>query len=830
MIPEIDPYNNYRGDGVATQFDYDFFIQNGSQLIVEKIDSNDIVTRLEQDIDYEIVEIDGEYAGYIKFPIEDSLHGVLQDNEILSLQLDLPFHQDSEYGQSSLLDLNSLEFSLDYLTRLCQILKRQLERSVKVNEGSEATPNELLDTINNNAKLAVNSANIATEKANEANESASIAEQKTQEVVQKGEEIIVEGQNQISTIQQVSQLEQEEIQEIINRIDDGKAVYIGEDEPTDPVYSVWVDTNDDEVAIDIEEIKEKLEKVGSGLEIGDIGTAIYVDETKGKRRHLNGQIIIQEDYESFTTWLKNFININSDYACTETEWQTQATMNIDGCVYKYVIDDEAGTIRLPKYPEYVEIDKLATSGSISGLQIYGNGKTIGWTNGEVTGGGGIVSNNGITVCSSALNETLPSSAGGILSGIGPGDAIGLTTNASKSGITGKGSATLNQQQTKLKLKYFIQVATGQETKANIINKLELANPYTLLEYKYSENELYNSCWLRSKGQWNDSITYATVYEALQVEKNTEVEIGITVELPSGINYTKRGLSVKISTQGYTDYDFVLNETNNTFRLPIKNKTAPLDATKKAEVDVDIYGNGMAIGLSNGTQTAGLQAGSGASGFLSGKITSYGKSVSTAYGTGDAWNTAIGLTTDASKSGIVGSGTADLSSATADLYLYYYVGEIEQNANLVNVGRIEETIVDIKAELSHKLNYNDNNLPQVYGQWRNKTLELTTATAVGTYTIDLTNYLPKDSYNYEIMVTSFVYSTGNSESRLSFKSDLITNDMCFTMTNTNSRHAGNTIIVPISSSRKIYFKIQTSAINKYIVSPRAIAYRRMGTNI
>lgn len=182
MIPEVNPYNNYKGDGVATLFDYDFFIQNGSQLIVEHIDENDVVTRLEENIDYEIVVIEEEFAGYIKFPIEDSKFGILQENETLSLQLTLPFEQISEYGQSSLLDLNSIEFSYDYLTRLCQILKRQMERSVKVNEGLEATPEQLLETINNNAIVSTNAATLASQKADEAMESANVASGKVEEI------------------------------------------------------------------------------------------------------------------------------------------------------------------------------------------------------------------------------------------------------------------------------------------------------------------------------------------------------------------------------------------------------------------------------------------------------------------------------------------------------------------------------------------------------------------------------------------------------------------------------------------------------------------------
>ena len=137
MIPEVNPYNNYRGDGLATRFDYDFLIENSSQLIVEKINENDEAVKLVNGVDYEIKEIGNNNGGYIVFPIATSEHKVLAENETISLQLTLPVEQVSEYGQSSLLNLESLEFSLDYLTRLIQILKRKIERSVKANEGND---------------------------------------------------------------------------------------------------------------------------------------------------------------------------------------------------------------------------------------------------------------------------------------------------------------------------------------------------------------------------------------------------------------------------------------------------------------------------------------------------------------------------------------------------------------------------------------------------------------------------------------------------------------------------------------------------------------------
>ena len=93
--------------------------------------------------------------------------------------------------------------------------------------------------------------------------------------------------------------------------------------------------------------------------------------------------------------------------------------------------------------------------------------------------------------------------------------------------------------------------------------------------------------------------YVTAYEALMVEYNSEVEAGTTVDLPAGTKYTKRGLSVKLSTEEFTDFDFVLNTSDETFRLPLKNGTEGMFGGNA------VVGNGMALGLTNGSQTAGL---------------------------------------------------------------------------------------------------------------------------------------------------------------------------------------------------------------------------------
>ena len=207
--------------------------------------------------------------------------------------------------------------------------------------------------------------------------------------------------------------------------------------------------------------------------------------------------------------------------------------------------------------------------------------------------------------------------------------------------------------------------------------MELNNPFVLLEPKYFENEIYNVSWLLANGTYNGSnAIHPSAYQALLVENNTEIVIGSTVTLPIGTEYTKRGLSVKLSTDSdITDYDFVVNASDETFRLPIKVNLASGKA---------VVGNGMALGLTNGSQNFGIASSSGQHGYLLGMQNHYGEDVGySVVSSIAASNAATGVTNDPTKSGI--------ETSDANLYLYFYVGETVQNANLVNVGRIEEKL-------------------------------------------------------------------------------------------------------------------------------------------
>ncbi len=467
------------------------------------------------------------------------------------------------------------------------------------------------------------------------------------------------------------------------------------------IYKSLVDDNVGNPTSDTDYWEEVQFGGGGGLEICDIGTALYVDETQGKRRYLNGTIVaINQNTQGFLNRLKEIQAVQPTYFTDEATWQAEALLNVDGCVYKFVIDEVAGTIRLPKYPEYVEINQGGT------LPVVGNGMTLGLTDGADTYAPkiehGTITFNLICATSDSYGHDLPYI--GTPTYNSPAKSLGITTDSTKSGVEA------NLKQTKLKLRYFIQIATGSETQVNIINEIELNNPYTLFDCKYSDHELFNTSWLRSNGQWNAKAVYVKAYEALAVEYNSEVEVGETVTLPSGTQYTKQGLSVKLSTEAYTDYDFVLNTTNELFRLPVKTLTLTntrylIDSGEEDGIYFRVYSDGyceqwgyLAEGSADEVPIQFLKRFKDTNYVLT---TSYGKSTSTS----NATYTGVKLWISKSTDGFVGnrgqtlakdwkaSGYLAEGEYTEDSILYYYIGETVQNANLIDAGRIAEQLVD-----------------------------------------------------------------------------------------------------------------------------------------
>ena len=120
-----------------------------------------------------------------------------------------------------------------------------------------------------------------------------------------------------------------------------------------------------------------------------------------------------------------------------------------------------------------------------------------------------------------------------------------------------------------------------------------------------------------------------------------------------------------------------------------------------------------------------------------------------------------------------------------------------------------------------------------GQWVSKIETLSTATAVGTYTIDLSSYLPNDNYNYEVLISGHQTSSSSSTANVFVYSTLMgqssTTDIYYMWsTNSETVYMTNSFIVPIGSDKKLYLVREGAKGSRFVFG--ALCYRRIGTNV
>lgn len=403
-------------------------------------------------------------------------------------------------------------------------------------------------------------------------------------------------------------------------------------------------------------------KAGASWEVGDVGISAFgIDEALNKRRYLNGQVISQAQFVEFTAMLKSRVSVYPSLSTTEVNWQAEVTNSKLGQCGKFVIDDDAGTIRLPKVVNINGLQDLTGLGTIKAESLP-----------NITGS---LIVNGESNVHDTIPSTVPSGAFEVTSGqqawmnggnYGTMSVCGGTFDASRSSSTYQNDAPVQQEA--VQYPYFIQVAEGVETSVDVSREIELNNPFSLLDYKYSEYELSNASWLRSNGQWNSGSTYADVYDLL-----LEIYNGTT---------TKAGVSVKLSTETYADTDFVVNTTDTTFRLPLKVALASGKA---------VVGNGMTLGLTNGNVESGLRYTLSSYPRFQGAQNSIGLDVGVIDDSSSSVfsnDQMIGITTDETKSGI--------ETSANGLYLYFYVGETVQDANIIAAAGVLTDVADLKA--------------------------------------------------------------------------------------------------------------------------------------
>lgn len=379
---------------------------------------------------------------------------------------------------------------------------------------------------------------------------------------------------------------------------------------------------------------------GGGLEVCDIGMALYVDETKGLRRRLNGTtVLVNTNTQAFVTKLKSIAALYPSLACTETEWSQIESASDLGQVGKFVIQDaeeiqyyaysSGSTTYLTTSTEdsdsvnvYNTEFVLQGTGSISSDVLTYESQTYNRASGsdttqeveayvrlpKVINVQGLIDlqNLGVTVAAGLPNiegQIGSSQTAGILSDQGgtsyrnnsgaftAGDSwanpnIGtwpgkkLKIDASLSNPIYGNSTTVQPEA--VQYPYFIQIATGQETEVNITNEIELNNPFFFGMYQYFDSKPNNLSWLRSAGQWNSKAVYPDYYNWLLGEKNNPETLPAdtsNVEIVGSLT-DNNGVLSGFSSSNYALTDVVLPSSITSYEFVAKFTTGSDITTKQ----------------------------------------------------------------------------------------------------------------------------------------------------------------------------------------------------------------------------------------------------------
>lgn len=638
----------YQGNGTTTTFTIPFYFINNADIQVS-VSNGQTVTDLVLNTDYTLSGAENENGGTITTTVP-----VASGSEIAILRK-VDYKQEMDIPENDRFPSKNMERALDRLTMQTQQLAEQVGRSVTVDIFSNTDPSELVNEIEvlygvkdevitaaENIGSIVTAANDINAIKDAPNQATAAAQSAT--VAEQAENNTLSYKNEASSAAQQAVASSESASNYAQSASESAQLAIS----------------------------------ALSLQVGDIGIAPFgIDESLNLRRYLNGQVISQSQFVSFTNKLKLAVALYPSLATTESNWQSEKNLSKLGQCGKFVIDDDAGTIRLPC---------VVNAQGLTDLQYLGTIKNQSLPNATYYSDCAWGANSG-----DASRSLVASKGGHEINNTGKGllVAVKQDTTSLYEYSYGKLSASNSTyqdnapvQQEAVQYPYYIQVATGVEETLPAIREYKTNVPYVLGDSKYFETNPYNASWLVSSGQYNAKTTYPDMWMQLQVELNTSLNEGATVVI-DGKTYVKRGLPVVLSTDTITDYDFVINTADQTFRLPLKTKLASGSA---------VVGNGMTLGMTDGTSNGGFSS------YFNGNIAQagvwdgiYGSNVGTAT-SGNLIPGSKGITTDPTKSGI--------ETSAQDIYLYYYVGDTVQDASLINAGAVLSDVSELKQNMAN----------------------------------------------------------------------------------------------------------------------------------
>lgn len=150
----------YIGNGVTTEWGFDFPIQKHSELKVYLKRSGQLQVLLEEGVDYSFVT-----ENTIAFPIKTG-EAKLQATDVLALQRESVFESEYNFSNQQRLEPEEVMHADDNLERQIQELKRDSEAAIKVLPTSNIDPTTLFEQIDRIYVSVDNIDTVANDKAN----------------------------------------------------------------------------------------------------------------------------------------------------------------------------------------------------------------------------------------------------------------------------------------------------------------------------------------------------------------------------------------------------------------------------------------------------------------------------------------------------------------------------------------------------------------------------------------------------------------------------------------------------------------------------------------
>lgn len=250
-------------------------------------------------------------------------------------------------------------------------------------------------------------------------------------------------------------------------------------------------------------------------------------------------------------------------------------------------------------------------------------------------------------------------------------------NASRSSEIYGNSETV-QPASSNKLLYIIVGNTEAEQALTEITEITTSENDTvpLFTGMYFDFMPNNPSWLKAGTQQNSGGIYTSCYSIL---------VNCLTEANNIYGLKVIETSAMVAGTDYSEY-WKVNQDETYFITPTKLSYGMLNPLSKT---IPVKGNGLVLGLSNGSANYGLVNDPHDNHYVSVYSPLYGESYTSTFSAYGANNfTALGVTTDSSKSGLV----ADLSSAESDTaQLYFKVANAVQNLELLDAGEVLEAI-------------------------------------------------------------------------------------------------------------------------------------------